>query len=389
MLLRSAGSTVLILCLWMVNAMPSPRGQQNFLAESALEEILLRGQPLLGTDNGCSSHVATCNWMARVPDNTKLVHMNLPGVHDAATGNYSQATQDELLRYTGPIPPAEVFRCQERSFFEMLNDGIRVFDMRYAYNPGNDTIGFHHSQALLAPTTQLEDVFFGFYNWLDQHPTEAVLISLNHEGGTGTPDDVKLEQHIYDFFNTKLAKRYWVQQNGTLGTLGEARGKLTLLQRYSLPLLNASDHPNHIGIDLGPDRWTDNGKSIELVYNQEKSQIAYIEDFYNIVLPDNSTAADHIQAKFDAVTQHLTNATLTDLHPDQLFISFTSAAFIPLAGNASMTPILYALGDGDHVQGMNQRLLPWLKERKGKRFGVMMMDFYDAVPGLVEAVIGL
>lgn len=55
---------------------------------------------------------------------------------------------------------------------------------------------------------------------------------------------------------------------------------------------------------------------------------------------------------------------------------------------------------------MNQRLLPWLQERKGKRFGIiskiftltlrtfqpdasLVLDFYDAVPGLVEAVIGL
>jgi len=115
--------------------------------------------------------------MARISDQTRLVHMNLPGVHDAATGesrcslfsrerdrpwlgNYSDARQAELLRYTGlwvglvrlvttlrkcsRIPPADTFRCQERSFFEMLNDGIRVFDMRYAYNPGNDTIGFYH-----------------------------------------------------------------------------------------------------------------------------------------------------------------------------------------------------------------------------------------------------
>ncbi|KAF5354164.1 hypothetical protein D9756_007143 [Leucocoprinus leucothites] len=379
---------VLLSSFCVVSAMPSLRDQHNFLAESALDEILDRGRPLLGIDGGCSARSSTCDWMARVPDDTKFVHMNLPGVHDAATGNYSDARQAELLRYTGPIPPAEVFRCQERSIYEMLNDGIRVFDMRYAYNPGNDTVGFYHSQALLAPTTRLEDVFFGFYHWLDQHPTEAVLISLNHEGGTGTPDDVKLEQHIYDFFNTKLAKHYWVQRNGTLGTLGEARGKLTLLQRYSLPLLDAADHPKQIGIDLGPDRWTDNGKSIELVYNREGNQIAYIEDFYNIILPANATPVDHIQAKFDATTQHLTNATSRDLHPDQLYITFASAAFIPLA-NTSMTPILYALGDGNAVQGMNRRLLPWLKERKGKRFGIIMLDFYDAEPGLLEAVIGL
>lgn len=57
------------------------------------------------------------------------------------------------------------------------------------------------------------------------------------------------------------------------------------------------------------------------------------------------------------------------------------------------------------MQGMNQRLLPWLQQRKGKRFGiiskfrqilnpinsliVIVFDFYDAVPELVEAAIGL
>lgn len=86
----------------------------------------------------------------------------------------------------------------------------------------------HQAQALLAPTTQLEDVFFGFYHWLDQHPTEAVLISLNHEGGTGTPNDVKIQQHIYNLFDTQLAKRYWVQKNGTVCPLNRENFSLTL-----------------------------------------------------------------------------------------------------------------------------------------------------------------
>lgn len=41
---------------------------------------------------------------------------------------------------------------------------------------------------------------------------------MNYEGGTGTPNDVQLQQHIYDFFGTDLAKRYWVQRNGTVLT---------------------------------------------------------------------------------------------------------------------------------------------------------------------------
>lgn len=80
-------------------------------------------------------------------------------------GNYSQATQDSLIRFTGPyvqlqirtskvcliwpcisLPPADVNRCQEHSILQSLNEGIRVFDLRLAYNPGNDTIGFYHCE---------------------------------------------------------------------------------------------------------------------------------------------------------------------------------------------------------------------------------------------------
>lgn len=69
---------------------------------------------------------------------------------------------------------------------------------------------------MLAPHTTLEDVLFGFYNWLNNHPTEAVLVSINFEGGTGTPNDAQLQTHLYDIFNTPLAKRYWLQTNGTV-----------------------------------------------------------------------------------------------------------------------------------------------------------------------------
>ncbi|EDR10208.1 uncharacterized protein LACBIDRAFT_318374 [Laccaria bicolor S238N-H82] len=165
---------------------------QTVLSQAALSDILLRGLPILGPDNGCSKTLETCDWMAKIPDNTPLVRMNLPGTHDTSTWNYSATTQASFTHYTGPLPPAYLFRCQERSLLQSLNDGIRVFDLRFAYNPGNDTIGFYHSAALLAPTTTMIDFFFGLYQWLNKHPTEAVLVSINHESGTGTPCHLKL-----------------------------------------------------------------------------------------------------------------------------------------------------------------------------------------------------
>ncbi|KAJ7671852.1 PLC-like phosphodiesterase [Mycena rosella] len=373
-----------LLALQALLAVRATSVQQN-LAQDALAYTLALGAPILGFDVGCSQTANTCDWMRKFSDETKLVHMNLPGTHDSATWNYSQATQDSLLRYTGPIPAAEFFRCQEHSLFQMLNGGIRVFDLRFAYNPGNDTLGFHHSQALLAPTTTVEEVFFGLYSWLDKHPTEAILISLNYESGTGTPDDAKLQQHIYNIMSSSLASRYWVQTSGSLGTLGEARGKLTFLQRFSYDLIPASA-THRIGIQLAPNLWTDNSPNITLVYNTITDQIAYIEDYYEIGLPIGAGFAENIQWKFNATTAHIEEAT-TMLHPDQLYISFASSEHnvdIP-----SETPIIMALGNGTDTPGVNQKLLPWLQARKGKRFGIIMLDFFDSVPGMVEAVIGL
>ncbi|KAG6853271.1 hypothetical protein C0991_005542 [Blastosporella zonata] len=329
-----------------VSASPAGGAAQAVLAQAALSEILTRGAPILG--------------------------------------NYSDATQASLLRYTGPVASAETYRCQEHSLLQALNEGIRVFDLRYAYNPGNDTIGFHHSEALLAPDTRLEDVLFGLYSWLDNHPTEAILFSLNYESGTGTPNDPALNQHLYDIFNSDLAKKYWVQTNGTLGTLGQARGKLTLLQRFTYNYLPSTDS-KRIGIFLDGAHWTDNGKVIELTYNAAENQVAYIEDYYYMdeLTTDAGTAAN-VDLKYNTTIAHIQNAT--QYNRNQLYISFASASHNDAVPQVS--PQIMAIGDGT-VPGVNQKLLPWFQARKGQRFGVVMLDFYDAVPGLVEAVIGL
>ncbi|KAL0060677.1 hypothetical protein AAF712_012554 [Marasmius tenuissimus] len=383
---------VSLLILGIVNHIPYSVAQsQQTLAQDALSDILGRGAPILGSDMGCGQDSPTCDWMAKVPDETQIVHMNLPGTHDAATWNYSQATQDSLIRYTGSdIPPAKVFRCQEHSLFDMLNGGIRVFDLRYSWNPGNDTVGFYHGAALLAPTTRIEDVFFGFYSWLDAHPTETILVSMNYEGGPRRENTAELQEHIYNLFESPLAKRYWMQTNGRLGTLGEARGKIILLQRFAYSLL-PGDLTNRVGIALPPDLWTDNGPNIELVYNQDEDRIAYIEDFYEPHPPTNeppdNRAEINILWKFNATIAHLERAgdSSNETTKDQLFITFASAE----NNEEHVFPKIMALGNGTLTTGVNQRLLEWLGEKRGQRRGIVMLDFFDTVPGLVEAVIDL
>ncbi|KAJ7151763.1 PLC-like phosphodiesterase [Mycena crocata] len=358
-----------------------------------------------GRDNGGSPSSATWDWMAKLSDDMKLVDMNFPGTHDAGTWDYSEARQAELMKYTGPIRAAAFFRCQERSLVQSLNDGIRVFDLRLGYNPGNDTIGFYHGVAMLGPTTTFQDVLYGLYSWLTEHPTETVLVSINQEAGSKTLYDKKFEEILFATLNNQVGKRFWLPAAAKvlisvlsdpwcihyfyqLGTLGAARGKLVLLQRFTYQFLNTPPS-NPFGIHLDAEQWTPNGGNIELIYHTGPKRVAHIQDMFMPLVPRNSGADVNIASKFEAVTGHLTKAMNNSRDVDaeeELYISFASAH--ANADDISVTPNIMALGDAS-TKGMNERLLPWFAENKGKRFGVVMLDFYNSQPGLVAAIIGL
>ncbi|KAG6823557.1 hypothetical protein H0H93_003436, partial [Arthromyces matolae] len=125
-----------------------------------------------------------------------------------------------------------------------------------------------------------------------------------------------------------------------------------------------------LGIWLDGAHWTDNGKAIELVYNAPKNQIAYIEDYYYMdELSADAGTQPNIDLKYNTTIAHLQNATT--LNPDQLYISFASASHNDAVPQVS--PKIMAIGNGADVLGVNQKLLPWLKARKGHRFGVISM----------------
>ena len=52
--------------------------------------------------------------------------------------------------------------------------------------------------------------------------------------------------------------------------------------------------------------------------------VSLVQDFYNVTMPAGSSTQVYIDAKFEATTAHITNATST-LNPDQLYITFASA----------------------------------------------------------------
>ena len=368
------------------------QGRSTSLQKLALQKVLQDASPIFGYYQKNQS--STSNWMKGYPDDTFLVHMNIPGTHDTATWNYSLATQEALNHVTNlnglPIFLPEIFRCQDMPIISMLNAGIRVFDLRFAFDATNSTIVFYHSQALQSETATVDDVLYGYYRWLDDHPSEAVFLSFNYEGSTAVHarNDAAVQLMIFNTLTSAAAKKYFVQTRGELGTLGEARGRITLLRRFPLDQLPESYSEALPGVYFPASQWTDNDSDIALVYNTEKNLTAYIEDHYEFGLPAGTPATVAIQMKYNATTAHLIKAATQ--YPDSLFWSFASSE-----GDYNTpveTPQIMAIGNGTEytpLGGVNQQLASFLKQMKEKRLGIIMFDFFETPGDLIQTILDL
>jgi 1-phosphatidylinositol phosphodiesterase len=303
------------------------------LAESALGKVLSDAVPIFGEYENAQTD--TSSWMAAYPDEVLLVHMNIPGVHDAATWNYSDATQRELKKVTDLVNStlsfsSNAFRCQDNSLIKMLNAGIRVFDLRYALDPTKTSVTFWHGPALLSETANLENVLFGVYQWLDDHPTEALFLSFQYEPSKdmANEDSKDVQTLLYSILTNSAAKRYIRRRRDELGTLGDARGHITLLRRFDLNKLPREYKKSVPGLHFSPNDWVVNGKSTTIRYNPSsklsgESGTAYIQDYYMPSTPKNSSTADNIEDEMKAIVDHFRLATQTERERD-LFWHFMS-----------------------------------------------------------------
>ncbi|ROV98392.1 hypothetical protein VMCG_07202 [Cytospora schulzeri] len=339
------------------------------------------------------------SWMSRYPDHTPLVRMNIPGTHDSATWNYTQATQDALSNITAgdgeTMYPYQVFRCQSASIIASLNAGVRFFDLRFALDPTGSKLVFFHSQALMSEIATVDDVVTAFYYWLDKHPSETVILSFQYESSTivNATFDSTVQMMLFDILNSTTAARYIEQTHDVLPTLGEARGKVVLFKRFDLDQLPDEYDETLPGLHLSPSLWTEDGSNFALTYNTDSNLTAYIEDYYEPDdLGDNSTVTANIAAKVKATTTHLQMATSRNSsHADNLFITFASAEHVTTTPVA-VTPEVMAIGADNSTTplgGVNQQILPVLKGHRGQRMGVVVVDFWDQPVDLISRILGV
>jgi len=164
------------------------------------------------------------NWCSKIPNNTPINAISIPGTHDAAAWTH----------YSGGYSSTPGTWAQRKSILEQLNLGVRVLDLRVGYASNNwflgvtSFIGMYHGPVYLDLT--LQSVLTDVKDWLAQYPKEFVILIFQQQGKPGQRDVaagvLKMVQDTFQkaFYRFNPAQGQWQ-------TVGRLRGKVLVMAR--------------------------------------------------------------------------------------------------------------------------------------------------------------
>lgn len=250
------------------------------------------------------------SWMESIPDDQPLSGVTMPGSHNT------------MALYGGVYA-----ECQTWSLASQLRAGVRFLDVRVRHFKGNLTI--HHGVSY--QWAHFGHVLEGVADFLREYPSETVLMRVKEEYSETYDIYGAVVDYVHRYANWDLL---W--HSRLVPTMGEARGKLIVLQDFSGP---------DLGMRYG---------SLD------------IADYWSI------PTLLHVKEKWQSVFEHLEAAPAGN--QAQIFLTFSSGAGLlayPRAVAQRINPQLYDyLGN---KTGLNQRL------------GIICMDF-PAAP-IIQTII--
>lgn len=266
---------------------------------------------------------ARADWMASLDDATAINALTIPGTHDSgALHSIADA----------------VGKCQTLSIAEQMEMGVRFLDIRLQIT--DNKLRIVHS--IVDQKTYFEDVLSDMICFLRDNPSEFLLVSIKEDASSKNSDKdftEVLEQMLLSYSevstSTALPK-----------TVGEARGKIHVLARYSGATIGL---PCYYG-------WSDdNSFTLDRIYVQD-----------NYVVKD-------AEEKIADIGNAFTVASASD---HDLVINFTSCYF------EECFPPLYA---GFPAHEIHKWLKSSIPDAEGP-LGVILCDFITS--DLVTAMVG-
>lgn len=268
--------------------------------------------------------VDAAHWMSRLPGDTRLVNLTIPGLHDAAT--YS---------YTAKMTPTFI-KDQNIDYHDAWNKGARAFDLRLGYDDRNllkkrsfeDRCMFFHGDNFFG-------IMFGlcmmqnFRTDITKHfPTpeqlkgETMILITKNEFHPASVSRSKL--NTFEYFMRLMIERYgkdvFIEYSPEL-TLKQCEGKIIIFTREKT---YTEDYSRIGGIPSVPVSYIssfpdDGGTTIEVYRNGQclHNYSAYVQDHYNV--GKSGTGNDKYTIFRDALNHRKAKA------PDAIFFNGMNA----------------------------------------------------------------
>ena len=267
---------------------------------------------------GTRAHAAGNDWMATLPDATRLSAITLPGTHNAGA------------RFE---PIAGTAQCQTATIAAQLGFGIRLLDVRCRHV--NNAFQIYHGS--IYQKIDFAEVLRQVSRFLDENPRECVILSVKEEGKA-----TRATRNFETTFDTYLApdRARW-ELGAKVPVLREARGKIVLLRRFGAA--------GALGLAATP--WPDN--------TAFKQGGLKVQDHYQVKDP---------AAKWDQIATALNDA-FTGTEPDLLHLNFTSGYQPGAFGIPNIRVVANAI---------NPQLADYFRRAKPGFYGWVIMDFATA-----------
>lgn len=149
-------------------------------------------------------------WMRFLGDNTKLSQLSLPGTHDS-------------MAHKSNLTGLDVTRTQTMDLWSQLTSGIRALDIRLYCEPNSWDFSIHHGPVHVG--YDLDDVLSTVQRFLQQYPTETVVMRLKQEQSSASDNEMRQRFNVY--YNRYRDLFY--KGGSDNPTLGEMRGKCVIL----------------------------------------------------------------------------------------------------------------------------------------------------------------
>ena len=168
------------------------------------------------------SNFEPSDWLKSVDDNRTIFSISLPGTHESCT------------RHGGPS-----IQTQDWCIEEQLINGVRFLDIRV-----------HHVDNIFLIHSGIGDVYqeLSFYlgvfqvciKFLEEHPSEFIFMHLK-EAGTPSGNTRTFEKTLKSYL---IGYDSHIYLNEDSPTLGQVRGKIVLLRRFSSSITPMGNYLN-------------------------------------------------------------------------------------------------------------------------------------------------